>query len=44
MSTPPNYRQIIPINKGDISIPVSKSVMYELEIGPNRCSISEMSE
>jgi hypothetical protein len=42
--TPPNYRQIIPINKGDISIPVSKSVMYELEIGPNRCSISEMSE
>ena len=42
MPTPPNYRKIILINKGDISIPVSKSDVYELEIGPNRCSISEM--
>jgi glyoxylase-like metal-dependent hydrolase (beta-lactamase superfamily II)/rhodanese-related sulfurtransferase len=42
MPTPPNYRRIILINKGDISIPDSKSEVYELEIGPNRCSISEM--
>ena len=39
MLTPPNYRQIILINKGDIPI-LDSSQLNELEIGPNRCSIS----
>jgi glyoxylase-like metal-dependent hydrolase (beta-lactamase superfamily II)/rhodanese-related sulfurtransferase len=39
MPTPPNYKDIISINKFDRDLP-SISEIYELEIGPNRCSIS----
>jgi glyoxylase-like metal-dependent hydrolase (beta-lactamase superfamily II)/rhodanese-related sulfurtransferase len=39
MPTPPNYRQIILINKGDIPI-LDSSQLHEIEMGPNRCSIS----
>jgi hypothetical protein len=41
MTYPPNYKEIISINKGskDSSIlPLSK--IFELEMGPNRCSIA----
>lgn len=40
MSTPPNYKEIISINKLDRELPTTLSEIYELEIGPNRCSIS----
>ena len=39
MPTPPNYKDIISINKFDRKLPAISEV-YELEIGPNRCSIS----
>ena len=39
MPTPPNYKDIISINKFDKKLP-TMSEIYELEIGPNRCSIS----
>jgi glyoxylase-like metal-dependent hydrolase (beta-lactamase superfamily II) len=39
MSTPPNYKEIIGINTGSKPMPTVTEV-YELEIGPNRCSIS----
>ena len=39
MPTPPNYRQIILINRGDIPI-LDSSQLDEIEMGPNRCSIS----
>jgi glyoxylase-like metal-dependent hydrolase (beta-lactamase superfamily II)/rhodanese-related sulfurtransferase len=39
MPTPPNYRQIILINKGDVPI-LDSSQLHEIEMGPNRCSIS----
>lgn len=35
---PMNYQRIIQINKG--SIPLTKSEIPDLELGPNRCSIS----
>lgn len=38
MPTPPNYRQIILINRGDTPI-LGSSQLHELEMGPNRCSI-----
>ncbi len=43
MPTPPNYKEIISINKLDRKIPTTLSEIYELEIGPNRCSISNRS-
>ncbi|HEX7207509.1 MAG TPA: rhodanese-like domain-containing protein [Nitrososphaeraceae archaeon] len=39
MATPPNYLKILSINKGEKLHP-SSSEIFELEIGPNRCSIS----
>ena len=39
MPTPPNYKDIISINKFDRKLPTIAEI-YELEIGPNRCSIS----
>ena len=39
MVTPPNYLKILSINKGEKLHP-SSSEIFELEIGPNRCSIS----
>jgi glyoxylase-like metal-dependent hydrolase (beta-lactamase superfamily II)/rhodanese-related sulfurtransferase len=38
MATPPNYTKIISINKGEKSYPLSE--IFELEMGPNRCSIT----
>ena len=40
MTTPPNHLEIISINKGEKPIPPSVSEIFDLEIGPNRCSIS----
>jgi hypothetical protein len=40
MPTPPSYKEIISINKMDRQLPTTLSEIYELEIGPNRCSIS----
>ncbi len=40
MATPANYREIISINKGERAIQSSLSEVLELEMGPNRCSIS----
>lgn len=37
--TPSNFKEIIAINAGIKPIPVVNDI-YELEIGPNRCSIS----
>ena len=37
---PMNYQRIIQINKG--SIPLTDSEVPDLELGPNRCSISEI--
>jgi glyoxylase-like metal-dependent hydrolase (beta-lactamase superfamily II)/rhodanese-related sulfurtransferase len=42
MPTPPNYKDIISVNKFDRKLP-ELSEVYELEIGPNRCSISNNS-
>lgn len=39
MPTPPNYKDIISINRFDRKLPAILGI-YELEIGPNRCSIS----
>jgi hypothetical protein len=39
MPTPPNYKEIIGINTGSKPMPTVTEV-YELEIGPNRYSIS----
>lgn len=39
MATPPNYLEIISINKGEKAYP-SSSDIFELEMGPNRCSIT----
>ncbi|VFJ13840.1 rhodanese-like domain-containing protein [Candidatus Nitrosocosmicus franklandus] len=38
MATPPNYLEIISINKGEKTHPSSE--VFELEMGPNRCSIA----
>jgi glyoxylase-like metal-dependent hydrolase (beta-lactamase superfamily II)/rhodanese-related sulfurtransferase len=38
MATPPNYTEIISINKGEKLY--SSSEVFELEMGPNRCSIT----
>ena len=38
MATPPNYSEIISINKGEKLYPSSE--VFELEMGPNRCSIT----
>ena len=40
METPPNHTEIIAINKGEKSMPSSVSQVFDLEMGPNRCSIS----
>jgi glyoxylase-like metal-dependent hydrolase (beta-lactamase superfamily II)/rhodanese-related sulfurtransferase len=40
MAYPPNYREIISINKGERPIQTSLSEIFDLEMGPNRCSIS----
>ncbi len=39
MATPPNYRKIISINKGERPLQLSLSEIFELEMGPNRCSL-----
>ena len=39
MPTPPNYREIISINKGENPPKSSLSETFDLEMGPNRCSI-----
>jgi glyoxylase-like metal-dependent hydrolase (beta-lactamase superfamily II) len=40
MTTPPNYREIISINKGERPLQSSLYEVFDLEMGPNRCSIS----
>ena len=40
MAYPPNYREIISINKGESPLQLSLSETFDLEMGPNRCSIS----
>jgi hypothetical protein len=40
MPTPPNYKEIISINNFERNLPTTINEIYELEIGPNRCSIS----
>jgi hypothetical protein len=40
MATPPNYRQIISINRGKAPVPQTSADIFELEFGPNRCNIS----
>lgn len=39
MVTPPNYKEIISINKGSKVSTLSLSEVFDLEMGPNRCSI-----
>lgn len=39
MATPPNYREIISINKGEKPLLLSPSEIFDLEMGPNKCSI-----
>ena len=39
MAAPPNYLEIISINKGEKPYPSSFEIL-ELEIGPNRCSVT----
>jgi glyoxylase-like metal-dependent hydrolase (beta-lactamase superfamily II)/rhodanese-related sulfurtransferase len=36
-ATPPNYEEIVEINRGTVEVSVEKAT--ELEIGPNRCAI-----
>lgn len=36
-ATPPNYEEIVEINRGTMEVPAEKAM--ELEIGPNRCAI-----
>lgn len=38
MSTPPSYKEIMPINKGEKEKP-SLPEIHQLEMGPNRCSV-----
>ena len=40
MTTPPNYKDIISINKGSKDSTLSSSEVFDLEMGPNRCSIA----
>jgi glyoxylase-like metal-dependent hydrolase (beta-lactamase superfamily II) len=40
MATPPNYREIISINKGENPPKPSLAETFDLEMGPNRCSIA----
>jgi glyoxylase-like metal-dependent hydrolase (beta-lactamase superfamily II) len=40
MSTPPNYKEIISIKNFERKLSASINDIYELEIGPNRCSIA----
>ena len=40
MPTPPNYREIISINKGESPPKSSLSETFDLEMGPNRCSMA----
>ena len=40
MAYPPNYREIISINKGERPIQTSLSEIFDLEMGPNRCSLA----
>jgi glyoxylase-like metal-dependent hydrolase (beta-lactamase superfamily II)/rhodanese-related sulfurtransferase len=40
MAYPPNYREIISINKGERPVQTSLSEIFDLEMGPNRCGIS----
>ena len=40
MAYPPNYREIISINKGERPVQTSLSEIFDLEMGPNRCSIA----
>jgi len=40
MATPSNYREIISINKGERPLQSSLSEVFDLEMGPNSCSIS----
>jgi glyoxylase-like metal-dependent hydrolase (beta-lactamase superfamily II) len=39
MVTPPNYREIISINKGERPLRSSLSEVFDLEMGPDRCGI-----
>lgn len=39
MPTPSNFKEIIAINTGNKPLPAPSEAL-ELEIGPNRCSIS----
>ncbi len=36
-ATPPNYEEIVKINRGDVCVP--SDVAVALEIGPNRCAV-----
>jgi glyoxylase-like metal-dependent hydrolase (beta-lactamase superfamily II) len=36
-ATPPNYEEIVDINRGTVEVTVEKAT--ELEIGPNRCAV-----
>ena len=38
--TPPNFREIISINKGERPVRSSLSEVFDLEMGPNKCGIS----
>jgi glyoxylase-like metal-dependent hydrolase (beta-lactamase superfamily II)/rhodanese-related sulfurtransferase len=38
MPTPPSYKEIIPMNKGEKEKPSLKEI-HQLEMGPNRCSV-----
>ncbi|MDQ3852754.1 MAG: rhodanese-like domain-containing protein [Thermoproteota archaeon] len=38
MPTPPSYKDIMPINKGEKNKPSSLKGIHQLEMGPNRCS------
>jgi glyoxylase-like metal-dependent hydrolase (beta-lactamase superfamily II)/rhodanese-related sulfurtransferase len=40
MAYPPNYREIISINKGERPLQSSLSEIFDLEMGPNSCGIS----
>ncbi len=39
MTYPPNYKEIISINIGERPNTLALSEIFELEMGPNRCSI-----
>jgi len=40
MPTPPQYKHIISMNRGDKALPLSISEIHDIEMGPNRCSVS----